>query len=532
MSLLISSRFTATDLFYATVVVDEETRWGAMVGSFPAPSTSFVGRRRELADIAARLSSPACRLLTLVGPGGIGKTRLAMEAAQHAIYPDGVYFVSLQSLTSSEGILPGIDDSMPFSFQGPRDLKTWLLGYLYDRQALLVMDNFEHLPDGAAMLSDILDTAPGVTLLVTSRERLRLREEWVLEVPGLDMPESDTPDAPEDFSAVRHFMQSALKAGYAVRDSDMPFVIRICRLVDGCPLGIELAAAWTRSLTCQQISHELQSSLDLLEASFGNAEPRHRSLRAVLEPTWARLTQAEQDVFMRLSVFHGSFTPEAAARVAGATLRVLTGLVEKSLVKRPNGGRYTMQELMRRFGVEKLEASGMGRRTRDAHSAYYAGFLEQVWTRLNSSQPDEALAEMDAEQDNLRAAWDWMVRCGKVAEIEASVDSLWLYYRERGRQQDSEQILAQAAAHERRGAEKAAIRSAAAPPVLLVEPLTDREQEILQLIAAGLSNQAIADRLILSVGTVKWYTTQIYGKLGVGNRAQAVRNAQQMNLFA
>ena len=498
--------------------------------SFPAPVTAFVGRNRELAEIATRLSDPACRLLTLIGPGGIGKTRLAVESARHAIYPDGVYFVSLQSLTSPDQIMPAISEVLPMAFYNRHDTAASLLSYLHDKCLLLVLDNAEHLLDGVGLLSEILEFAPEVKLLVTTRERLHLQEEWVMEVQGLEIPGGALPEAAEDYSAVQLFVQCALRAGYQVREADLPFVIRICRMVSGCPLGIQLAAAWTRSLTCQQISLELQRSLDFMETTLRNVEPRHRNLRATFEPTWERLTKTEQAIFIRLSVFRGSFTLEAAEQVAGVSVRLLTTLVDKSLLQLDETGRYYLRELIRQFAEEKLEAAGLYDDLRDIHSNYYARFLEQIWSGLNSSHRNAVLKAVEVELDNIRTAWDWMLHWRKTAQIEASLNSLRFFLNECGRDQEAEQMLEQAAAAlDGIKVQSTARRSPTLPQ--LVEALTERELEILRLIAEGFSNQAIADRLILSIGTVKWYSTQIYGKLGVQNRAQSVRRAQELNLF-
>lgn len=425
---------------YIVTPEDRGIHWNVTAHTFPTPVTAFVGRGGELAEVWERLNDPACRLLTLTGPGGIGKTRLALEAARQAEYPDGVYFLPLQSLSSPEQIIPIISKELPISGNAQQDMKARLFRYLRDKRLLLVLDNFEHLLDGVGLLSEILEVAPEVKLLVTSRERLHLMEEWVMDVQGLEIPKADVPDAAEHYSAVRLFVQCALRAGYQVRDGDMAFVIRICRLVSGCPLGIQLAAAWTRSLTCQQIMRELERGLDFLQTPFRNVEPRHRSLRAAFEPTWERLTEAEQALFMRLSVFRDSFTLEAAEQVAGASLQLLTALVDKSLLRLNQDGGYEIHELIRQYAEEKFML---------------------------------------------------------------------------------EQLLAQAATVNR-----------PATSSTVLEPLTERELEVLRLITEGYSNQAIADHLILSIGTVKWYSTQIYNKLGAQNRAQAVRRAQELNLFA
>ena len=349
----------------------------------PAP-TPFVGREGELAEIEQLLSDPACRLLTLVGPGGIGKTRLALEAAHvmvdTATFPNGVYFASLQPLTSPEFIISTIADALSFQFYSGADPRQQLLDYLREKSLLLVLDNVEHLLEDISLVSEMLAAAPGVHILATSRERLNLREEWVLEVSGLNSPAVETEINLESYSAIELFVQQArrVSVGFALDNANQSAVVRICHLVGGMPLGIELAAAWVRALSCEQIADEIERSLDVLETPTRNIEPRHRTMRAALDQSWQLLSDVEQNVFKRLSVFRGGFTREAAEYVARATLRTLTGLVDKSMVRVNAGGRYDLQELLRQYAEEKLgEMPAEQEQTRDRHSTYYADFMGQ-----------------------------------------------------------------------------------------------------------------------------------------------------------
>lgn len=267
--------------------------------------TSFVGRAEELSSIAVLLADPNCRLLTLVGPGGIGKTRLALEAARPF---SSTHFVSLQPLTSPDFVVSAIADTIGLQFYSGADPKQQLLDYLREKSGLLVLDNFEHLLDGATLLSEMLAAASEIRLLVTSRERLNLVEEWALDIGGM-----------EEESAVELFVQQAQRAkvGFSLTDQNSAAVEHICRLVGGMPLALELAASWVRALSCDAIANEIERSLDILETPARNTEPRHRTMRAAFKPTWERLTDHERDVFMKLSVFRGGFTREAAQAVAG-----------------------------------------------------------------------------------------------------------------------------------------------------------------------------------------------------------------------
>jgi predicted ATPase len=254
--------------------------------NLPTQSTPFIGRVKELAEIAGLLNDPACRLLTLVGPGGIGKTRLAIEAArlQQNTFAHGVNLVSLQPVGSSDFIVSAIAEALRFQFYPGGEPKHQLLDYLREKSLLLVLDNFEHLLDSAELVSEILAYAPEIKVLATSRERLNLLEEWVLDVPGLPVPASETEMEIDDYGGVQLFLQSAqrTKVGFILTDAQKPAVTHICQLVGGMPLGIELAAVWVRALSCEEIAIEIERSLDLLATSARNVPPRHRTIR-----TWS-----------------------------------------------------------------------------------------------------------------------------------------------------------------------------------------------------------------------------------------------------
>jgi predicted ATPase/DNA-binding NarL/FixJ family response regulator len=418
--------------------------------SFPQHPTPFVGREGELTEIARLLADPACRLLTLVGPGGIGKTRLALEVAriQQHTFEDGIHFVALQPLTSSDFIMTAVAEAIGFQFYPGGELKQQLLNYLREKSMLLIMDNLEHLLDGVHLLTDVLATAPGVCVLATSRERLNLREEWVLDVDGLSCPASEGEREIEGYSAVELFLQHArrVKVSFTLTDTHKAAVIRLCRVVGGMPLALELASPWVRVLSIDDIAGEIERCLDILASPARNVEPRHRNMRATFEPTWSRLSGDEQTIFKKLSVFRGGFTREAAEYMTGASLSLLSGLVDKSLVRVDRNGRYDIHELLRQYGAERLNASANeAEQTHDFHCHYYSTFLEQCWPRLTGSEIKQALTELDIELDNVRAAWAWAVRKEMTARIEASLDSLWFFYDERARYREGEQAFATAA---------------------------------------------------------------------------------------
>lgn len=407
--------------------------WRAPRAVTPVVSASpFLGRERELADIAQILRDPACRLLSLVGPGGIGKTRLALQvAADHAaVFPNGVWFTPLVTVTSAEFIAPAIADTLGLSLEGDMDIRTQLFNHLRNRKAILILDNFEHLVEGSDLVLEILKRAPGVKVMITSSERLNLQLEWLYPVRGLQFPENEE-ESIESYSAVQLFLQSARRANasFNLSPADGANIVRICRFLDGMPLGIELAAAWTQMLSCQEIAEEIERDLDFLSVSARDIPERHRSLRAVYERSWQLLSEDERNVIRRLSVFHGSFQREAAEQVAGASLDLLSSLMNKSFLHRSLTGRYEILESLRKYVDEKLREDPQTLpETHSRHAEYYAAFLQARESQLKGMRQLEALEEISAEIENIRLAWQYMAAQGNYFGIDRSQESLYLYY--------------------------------------------------------------------------------------------------------
>ncbi|MCC7364756.1 MAG: tetratricopeptide repeat protein [Dehalococcoidia bacterium] len=376
------------------------------VTSLPQPVTTFVGRERELDDIAARLDDAACRLLSLVGPGGAGKTRLAIEAARLYAARRGtsVHFAALDEVPDPGQLPVGIATAIGIPLVERDTALDQLARAFEERDVLLLLDNFEHLVDGAAFLADLLAACPGLRLVVTSRVMLNLAEEWVAPVDGLDCA--------DEGEAGRLFLERARRVN---PQADVPWaeVARICRLVGGMPLALEIAASWTRTLPCDAVAAEIERSLAFLAGGARNVPERHRSVVAVFDQSWQRLTAAERDVFLRLSVFDGGFTRDAAAQVAGATLPVLAALVEQCLVRHDANGRYRLHELTRQYGREKLSLlPGELDRVRDAHAGHFLQYAAARRAAVGGRDAGQAtaVADLEAELPNIRAAWEWAVR--------------------------------------------------------------------------------------------------------------------------
>lgn len=368
--------------------------------NIPYTTTPLLGRWVELEGILSRLENPDCRLITVTGPGGAGKTRLAAQAALDGApgFPDGVCFVPLAGVTSPEAIVPTILQCLDLTLPPSGEAKTQLLSNLRLKKMLLVFDNFEQLLEGSLLLLEILHHALNLKLLVTSRERLALSEEWLMPLSGLKVDEA----------AVALFVQSAERVAPVVDLSREEAAIReICRLVEGFPLAIELAASWVGVMTCEGIAQEIRTSLDFLNSRLRDVPERHRSVRGLFNTSWNLLTPEEQAVFMRLSVFRGGFAAREARHVAGASLEELRALMDKSLMRGDGHGRFELHELIRQYAGEKLAASGQAQYTARQHFEAYLALAEEAEPQLFGTEQPKWLKRLEAEWDNFRAALTW-----------------------------------------------------------------------------------------------------------------------------
>ncbi|UCC62353.1 MAG: tetratricopeptide repeat protein, partial [Anaerolineae bacterium] len=427
--------------------------------NLPAQPTPFVGREAELAELARLLAEPDVRLVTILGAGGMGKTRLALEvaAAQMDRFAHGVYLTSLAPLQSVEAIVPTVAKALNFSFYEEGEPQQQLLDYLRQKTMLLIMDSFEHLLHGVGLVTEVLKAAPEVKILATSRARLNVQGEHLFPIAGMHFPDRETLEDATHYSAVGLFLTSARRSqpSFEPTADDLTDVVRICRLVEGMPLGILLAAAWVQMLAPAEIAAEIGQSLDFVETDLRDVPERQRSIRAVFNHSWNLLTEREREVFQGLSVFRGGFAWQAAQQVTGASLRELMTLVNKSLLHRApapsatpstplraglrTGGRYEVHELLRQYAAEKLDQDQAAREAvHDRHSAYYAAALQRWEADLKGPQQQTALAEIEADGENVRVAWNWAVEQGQVERLDQAIDGLCRFYEWRGRHQEGE----------------------------------------------------------------------------------------------
>lgn len=391
---------------------------GRMTNDLPVNTTSTIGRTSELAQIARLLGADDCRLLTLVGTGGVGKTRLALEAAraQRDHFADGAVFVPLAAVTDTALIPNSIAHCLKLTLSGSAEEQ--LFAYLRDKNLLLLLDNCEQVVEGIGWLSDLLVNVPGVKLLATSRERLQLAEEWIYAVPML-----------EDAQAIDLFKQTARRLNPQFESGD---ISAVCRLVENLPLAIELAASWTPFLSCEQIAQNIQRDIDFLSANVRNIPERHRSIRAVFDYSWRLLSPAEKTVLMRLSVFRGGWTTDEAESIAGSSLLMLRALVEKSLVRVVSQGRYDLHELIRQYAADQLRNANQEAAIRQRHSEVFLKLAGELDSELYGPNGIAAFARLDEEQDNLRAGMSWALETGEIDKARQYVDKLFIYWQRRG----------------------------------------------------------------------------------------------------
>ncbi len=400
--------------------------------NLPTPSTKFIGRKQDLHNIIDKLYDKDCHLLTCIGSGGIGKTRLVIEAVQHVnthYFPHGIFYISLAPLKSSENLIPAIIDILGIHTDGKESPHHALLDFLCQRELLLVMDNFEHLFESLDIVTDIIQKAPNVTILTTSRKPLGLQAEHLWKMRGLNYPNIKDPEDINQFDAVNLFIERALQVQRDFSPSvEQHYLIEICQLVEGYPLAIELAASWLKTLSCTDIIQQIKYSIDILSTNAPDIEARHRSIRAVFDHSWHLLTVQEQAVFPHLSVFRDGFTLDAAMNVAGATIMSLSGLVEKSMIRRIDNSRYDIHELLRQYAEEKLATLNLSEHTNQQHLSYFTQLLVDAVPNLQGKQQVKQVNMIRNDFDNILGAWEYATQHLLIDKLDAMLEGLHIYF--------------------------------------------------------------------------------------------------------
>jgi predicted ATPase/DNA-binding SARP family transcriptional activator len=416
---------------------------GADLGNYPASLTPIIGRKEELKEIWGWLREPERRLICILGPGGCGKTRLALEAARRQRYHfrDGVYFVPLSGLGEGSSLQAAIAERLGFTFRDFGDHKNQLLDYLRNKKILLVLDSFETVIDNAGLVADLLSASEGSKALVTSRVRLNLSGEHIYPLMGMRVPPTDTIEQVVNNSSVELFLDSArrVKPGYQPKDLDG--IAQICRLVEGVPLSVLLASSWVNDYSIQEILEEITRSLDFLSVEWADLPKRQQSLRATFEYSWDLLNSCEQEALMDLAVFRNPFSTKAAKQVAGASPQVLHALVSKSLLGVPAEGLFQMHDVVHQYSAEKLTLSP-SEHEKTVHQKHSDYFLEQAagWGKvLKGPKQAVQLVQVDTEVEDVKTAWEWAAQVADREQLWRASEGLFLYYFLSYRFQEGEQ---------------------------------------------------------------------------------------------
>lgn len=376
----------------------------------PASLTPLIGRKAELSELVALLRKPACRLVTVFGPGGVGKTRLALEVAHQVEkdFADGVYFIALSAHQPNDPLWPELVEALHLPLRDKSEPEQQLKDYLFEKRLLLLLDSFETALKQSGWLADLLQHAPLLTVLTTSRSHLEISAEQVFPLGGMPVPKAGEIEHLEQYSAMQllaSFIRNRQPA-FVYDHATQQAAAHICRLVQGLPLGLLLASAWVDYYSLEEIAGQIERSLDFLEVDWSDVPHRQRSLRATFDYSWKLLSPDEQRFFTALAVFSGGFTLPAVGPVTGQPVRLLRSLVDKNLVNRIPGGRYQIHDLVHQYAAGLFEGEQkLAEAVRTGHSHFYMEALSGWEKDLKSSRQREALEAMDQEVENLRLAW-------------------------------------------------------------------------------------------------------------------------------
>jgi len=385
--------------------------------NLPSRRTSFIGREGEVFKLSQLLENTDCRVITLVGPGGSGKTRLALEVASEiwGKFEYGAYFVPLERVSSSAYLVSAIAEAIHFNLDdhiSETDPIKQLLDFISTRSILLILDGYEHLLPDVQLFEPLLSYCSLLKILVTSRQKLNLKSESIFHIQGLLLADNQGEKADDLDDSLQLFKDRAKQAsiGFSLSESELPHATRVCRLVDGMPLGIELAATWTPVLTCREIADEIEKDLDFLETNMPDLPEGHRSLRVVFDRSWEVLNDDLQIALARLSIFRGGFNRRGARQIADVNLFQLSGLFNRSLLIREHGGRMDMHRSIQQYAFEKLRMRhDQWVEVNDKHASFFSKFLSDRVDDLMGAGMVLSRAEIRQDIENVRAAMGWAI---------------------------------------------------------------------------------------------------------------------------
>ena len=404
--------------------------------NLPAAVTPFVGREDVIARVSDLLTAEDTRFVTLVGLGGIGKTSLALQIARglQDEVEGGVFFVPLSEGDEADAAASAIAQAIGLSLARDKesDLALELVDYLRERNTLLILDEGEAATSAGKFLTGLLSAAPGVRCLVASRAPLNVTGETIVSLHGLDFPPEDAAiDSLGEYDAI-HLLRVAerrVDASPADREVELRAMARVSRLLEGFPLGLEMAGAWRGVFSWREIADRIAANLDFLVHTHRDVPARHRNLRAVYEQAWGLLSREERASLRRLAVFHGGFTIEAAERTTRSSAAVLASLAKRCLIRRVDPERYMIHELLRQFSLENLRrASGEFEAARERHATYYVELVAELFEQLKGPDQLATLRRLWRDLPNIRAAWLWAARAGRADLVRRAAHGLFFYF--------------------------------------------------------------------------------------------------------
>ncbi len=413
-----------------------------VVHYLPVYTKPFIGRQTEIQTITEKLADPLCRLLTIVGPSGVGKTRLAVEIArtQSDKFKHGAYILQLEVSVSEDALVTKLMDILEVTLHQNSSPKRQIIECLKNKNMLLIFDNFESYMDRKPLISEILEAAPHVKMLVTSQERLNVHEEWLIGLHGLELC-----GAPftHNCEAIRLFIECALciAPDFSLAGQEQG-IVQICRLLDGIPLAIELAAQWVELLSCQEIAAEIQNNYDMLQNSIVNIPDRHLSLRAAFEYSWNLLSGDLQKALQRLSIFEEGFTYQASSTIAKIPLDTLAKLVHRSILWNIGQERHSIPHAFKPYIQEKSVNPEEIEQIRKQHCQYYSMLFKVE--DLNGPQQEEVLQQIKNEQRNILAGWQWAVKNRHLECLDRYCDLLYIFFDIRSQFNDGRILFANA----------------------------------------------------------------------------------------